>query len=156
MPEFRQIFFQGKSDPFLLRAYTLKSAERQVDPEAARDPTKRSEHHRVIPVLWIVFGITGLLTLIAIIILIVIRPRCSGGSGRSGTSVYGSSDGRGRKNQNNKNGLKIDLVINNVSHTECFTDLDKIYFKFKLKPIFDNAPVASKMMHISKVVKSDL
>ena len=103
--------FQGKSDPFLLRAYTLKSAERQVDPEAARDPTKRSEHHRVIPVLWIVFGLTGLLTLIAIIILIVIRPRCSGGSGRSGTSVYGSSDGRGRKNQNNKNGLKLDLVI---------------------------------------------
>jgi hypothetical protein len=94
---------QGKSEPFLLRAYTLKSAERQVDPEAARDPTKRSDPHRVIPVLWIVFGISGLLTLIAIIILIVIRPKCSNGSSS------GSSDDRGRKNQN-KNGVKIDLV----------------------------------------------
>ena len=99
--------FQGKSEPFLLRAYTLKSAERQVDPEAARDPTKRSEH-RVIPVLWIVFGISGLLTIIAIVILIVIRPRCSPGSNRNRA---GSVDERSRKNPSNKNGLKIDLVI---------------------------------------------
>jgi len=76
----------------------------QVDPEAARDPTKRSDPHRVIPVLWIVFGISGLLTVIAVVILIVIRPKCSNGSND------GSADHRGRKNPTNKNGVKIDLV----------------------------------------------
>ena len=76
----------------MIRAFTLKSAERQVDPEA-KVGNKRSSSSstlKVVPVLWIVLGIASILVFISILLGFVIRTRCfTGGGGGS------SSGGRG-------------------------------------------------------------
>ena len=76
---------QGDSEKQVLRAFTLKSAERQVDqPEAKLGGTGSSPGRsgRVMPVLWVVVAIASILVLITLVLVLVIRTRCfTGGPG---------------------------------------------------------------------------
>ena len=102
----------------MFRAFTLKSAERQVDPEAKIGNQRRSSSNLVrgAPVIWAVGTIAAVLVVISIIIGLVIRARMTPGptqgppqmpGGHPHPAVVAASKKDGKKKKKSAEAMKF-------------------------------------------------
>ncbi|XP_040572631.2 cell adhesion molecule Dscam1 isoform X2 [Lepeophtheirus salmonis] len=128
---------KGESEKSILRAYTLKNAERRVDklyPEAENTRLSSSDWRhprRHAPLLWIIVGIASVLLLASMVLGLIIRmTRCCGQGQRRGlhhihslrsNSTTNEDDDskktlmirRDNLNRNNRGGIKIKGILTN-------------------------------------------
>ena len=102
---------QGDSEKLVLRAFTLKSAARQVDPEA-KIGNKRGVRTAV-PFFWIVLAIASVLVVISIIFGLLIRTRCFTGRRPGGGGAAG-----GRRQQHPQQQQRSPFVMSGASASD--------------------------------------
>ncbi|QQP36161.1 Uncharacterized protein FKW44_021167, partial [Caligus rogercresseyi] len=144
---------KGESEKSILRAYTLKSAERRVDklyPDAENTRLSSSDWRvprRAVPLLWIILGIASVLLLASLLLGLIIRMThcCGGGVGleqhrnlRNGRRESRCSDGAKKSLVEPPSGMKIKgILLNNHSSSPKAHSKNKeaMHIKFILLPV---------------------